>query len=320
MSHSSNFQCKHCNKVYSTSQSRSNHYRIYHKTNVVKIVQPVVNNVVAIIPHVNNDKIDVSLTCKYCNKILCDRFSRWKHEKKCKNKQLTDTIILKEEVKLQNIKIEQLETIVNNLSKKDKSIINNLTVHGDMNTNTVNNINSLGYENILSKLSEKDKIHLLIGFRHDEYPIIELVRKIYTNDDFKNERNTLLTNLQNKSCLIYKSDNNKFEATNKIQHIDNIIKNRKNDITTMYNQFTDTTKLKPKERKNIEDYLENIEQIDKKDKNLKALYEKHKEEIIYIIYNCKEFMGTIRDNLGTRDDSDDDNIDDDNIDDDNIDI
>jgi hypothetical protein len=309
MSHSSKYECKYCSKEYSTSQSRSNHYRIYHKNDVVQIVQPVVNNVVEIIPHVINNNVDVSLTCKYCNKILCDRFSRWKHEKKCNINKIEkleeENLQIKQEVKLQNIKIEQLETIVNNLSKKDKSIINNLTVHGDMNTNTVNNINSLGYENILSKLSEKDKIHLLTGFRHDEYPIIELVRKIYTNDDFKNERNTLLTNLQNKSCLIYKSDNNKFEATNKNKHIDNIIKNRKNDITTIYNQFNDTSKLKSKERKAIEDYLENIEQIDKKDKNLKALYEKHKEEIIYIIYNCKEFMGTIRDNLGSIEDDDD---------------
>jgi hypothetical protein len=210
-----------------------------------------------------------------------------------------------DEIKQEN---KELKIIVNKLSKTTG---NNSTINIDNigNTNTVNNINSLGYENILSKLSEKDKIHLLTGFRHDEYPIIELVRKIYTNDDFKNERNTLLTNLQNKSCLIYKSDNNKFEATNKNKHIDNIIKNRKNDITTIYNQFNDTSKLKSKERKAIEDYLENIEQIDKKDKNLKALYEKHKEEIIYIIYNCKEFMGTIRDNLANHDDSDDDNID-----------
>jgi hypothetical protein len=35
---------------------------------------------------------------------------------------------------------------------------------------------------------------------------------------------------------------------------------------------------------------------------LKAFYEKHKEEIIYIIYNCKEFMSTIKDNLSSLED------------------
>jgi len=303
--------CTICNKKYSSYKSRWLHMKKYHLDIVIHPVIPAQNTVIQKSSYINEDTN--KLKCSKCSKEFKFRQGKWKHEKKCNINKIEkleeENLQIKQEVKLQNIKIEQLETIVNNLSKKEKSIINNLTVHGDMNTNTVNNINSLGYENILSKLSEKDKIHLLTGFRHDEYPIIELVRKIYTNDDFKNERNTLLTNLQNKSCLIYKSDNNKFEATNKNKHIDNIIKNRKNDITTIYNQFNDTSKLKPKERKAIEDYLENIEQIDKKDKNLKALYEKHKEEIIYIIYNCKEFMGTIRDNLVNHDDSDDDNID-----------
>ena len=61
-------------------------------------------------------------------------------------------------------------------------------------------------------------------------------------------------------------------------------------------------KINDEERKSIEDYLEKIECIDKKDKKLKAFYEKHKEEIIYIIYNCKEFMSTIKDNLSSLED------------------
>ena len=30
MSHGSKFRCKYCDKEYSTSHSRSNHYRLYH--------------------------------------------------------------------------------------------------------------------------------------------------------------------------------------------------------------------------------------------------------------------------------------------------
>jgi DNA-directed RNA polymerase subunit RPC12/RpoP len=294
------YKCLKCKKDYSSYKSLWNHNKNKHKNDVANVLNIVTN----FVTECNIYK------CKKCFSTFNSRQTKWRHEKICDKEQIKidenyKIIKMIDEIKQEN---KELKTIVNKLSKTtgNNSTIN---INNIGNTNTVNNINSLGYENILSKLSEKDKIHLLTGFRHDEYPIIELVRKIYTNDDFKNERNTLLTNLQNKSCLIYKSDNNKFEATNKNKHIDNIIKNRKNDITTIYNQFNDTSKLKPKERKAIEDYLENIEQIDKKDKNLKALYEKHKEEIIYIIYNCKEFMGTIRDNLVNHDDSDDDNID-----------
>ena len=289
------YNCIICNKMYSSYKSRWLHIKKYHKNgnnlinNHVNHLDNPINN------PINHPIINQEIKCRKCNKPFTFIQNRWRHEQKCKDNKI-------EKIEEQNKKLEEemkeLKTIVNKLSKTS---VNNLTVNG--NINTVNNINSLGYENILSKLSEKDKIHLLTGFRHDEYPIIELVRKIYTNDDFKNERNTLLTNLQNKSCLIYKSDNNKFEATSKNQHINDIIKNRKNDIATMYNEFTDTTKLKPKERKAIEDYLENIEGIDKKDKKLKAFYEKHKEEIIYIIYNCKEFMGAIRDHLINNDDN-----------------
>jgi len=287
------YNCSICNKIYSSYKSRWLHIKKYHKNgnnlinNHVNHLDNPINN------PINHPIINQEIKCRKCNKPFTFIQNRWRHEQKCKDNKI-------EKIEEQNKKLEEemkeLKTIVNKLSKTS---VNNLTVNG--NINTVNNINSLGYENILSKLSEKDKIHLLTGFRHDEYPIIELVRKIYTNDDFKTERNTLLTNLQNKSCLIYKSDNNKFEATNKNQHINDIIKNRRDDIVSMYNQFTDTTKLKPKERKAIEDYLENIEGIDKKDKKLKAFYEKHKEEIIYIIYNCKEFMGTIRDHLINND-------------------
>jgi arginine deiminase len=113
-----------------------------------------------------------------------------------------------------------------------------------------------------------------------EYPLIELVRKIYTDDKFKEDRNTLLTNLQNKSCLVYKSDVNKFEATNKNEHIDNIITARKDDLISMYAEFSESTKIKDYTKKLIEDYLEKVEGINKKDKKLKALYEKHKEEIM----------------------------------------
>jgi len=283
--------CIHCNKVFKSYQSRCNHVRKYHK-DVVTTNSTNSTNSTPILDCVKNQ-------CKFCNKIFCrsDSLARHINLNRCKN-------ITSNEKELIEIKKEvtELKQIVNKLTNKEKSVINNVIVNSNVNNGIVNNINSLGYENILSKLSEKEKIRLLTGIPHQEYPIIELVRKIYTNDNLKENRNTLLTNLRSKDCLIYNSDINKFDATNKNEHINNIIENRKHDIVSMYNEFNDSTTLKPKERKVIEDYLEKIECIDKKDKKLKAFYEKHKEEIIYIIYNCKEFMSTIKDNLSNLED------------------
>jgi hypothetical protein len=282
------YKCLECKKEYASYKSLWNHNKIKHKTNVAKTDTPVAK-ISSCVDNINTN--DDNSSCFYCNKKLCDRKSRWRHEKKCKK---NNEII---EIKNQNIKMEQeikkLKKDVINLSKKTTptTLVNNIN-------NGINiNVNSLGYENIQSKLLEKEKINLLTSVLFKEYPLIELVRKIYTDDKFKEDRNTLLTNLQNKSCLVYKSDVNKFEATNKNEHIDNIITARKDDLISMYAEFSESTKIKDYTKKLIEDYLEKVEGINKKDKKLKALYEKHKEEIIYIIYNCKEFMGSIRNHL-----------------------
>ena len=282
MSHGSKFRCKYCDKEYSTSHSRSNHYRLYHNDAIsLKSVIPSAK----IQPNVIID----GYQCKFCPKIYKHLQSRWKHEQKCDNNKMEQLVN----------KLNKLENDMKELSKKPSAININNTMNNIGTVGTVNNINSLGYENIRNNISEKDKMYILTSIMHEEHPITELVRKIYTDEKLKEERNTLLTNLRSKDCLIYKSETNKFEATNKNDHIDNIIETRRNDVVKMYNEFTENSKikLKPKERQAIEDYLEKIAGIDKKDKKLKAFYEKHKEEIIYIIYNCKEFMGTIRDHL-----------------------
>jgi len=292
MSHGSKYQCKYCNKVYSTSQSRSNHYKLYHKNASQSEVSIVGKSSVSLVN---------TYPCRFCKKEYLHKQSRFNHEQKCKDKELLNTHILKEEnkqIKEQNKKIEEemkeLKIIVSNLSKKNTSqqVIN---VNG--NINTAYNINSLGYEKYKGKLTETDKLNLLTGLRHQELPIVELVKKIYNEDSLVENRNTIITNLRSKDCLVYNSYTNKFEATNKSNHIDDIIKNRKDDLASMYKEFEGTTKLKGFERRVIEEYLEKIEGINKKDKKLKALYEKHKEEIIYIIYNCKEFMESIKDQL-----------------------
>ena len=274
--------CKHCNKKYASQSSRSNHVKKYHSVSVDILLS-------------NNESLLLKNNiCSYCNKELSDRTSRWRHEKKCKEKQMKDMVVIKEQNKKIVEEMKELKTIVTKLSKTTgpTSItnINNGTI-------IVNHINSLGYEDIQKKLSEREKINLVTSMRVKEHPIIELVRKIYTDDKFIEDRNTLITNLRAKDCLIYNSDTNKFDATTKADHIDNIIENRKNNIVSIYNELSTNNKLRPVEIKAIDTYLEEIENLGKKNPKVKELYEKHKAEIIYIIYNCKEFMNKVRDNL-----------------------
>ena len=200
------FACKYCNKEYSSKQSRSNHYYLYHNKND--------NHKDNHINHPDNHKHnhnnhlvtqekEKDIRCRKCNKIFTFVQNRWRHEKTCDNNKIGK---LEEQNKELVNKLNKLESKVKELSKKPSAININNTMNNIGTVGTVNNINSLGYENIRNNISEKDKMYILTSIMHEEHPITELVRKIYTDEKLKNERNTLLTNLRSKDCLIYKSE------------------------------------------------------------------------------------------------------------------
>ena len=303
---SEEIKCKICNKIYASMSSRSNHIKRIHKNNVVEKIQPVVKNVVICCNDNIKENSDENRMCKYCNKILCDRSYRWRHEKKCK---INNENKMKE---LEN-KVNQLEKLIkiNNKTSNAKNINN--TNNGNINNvsgNIINNhihINALGYESINDKLSEKEKIELLTSPLFKEVPHIELIRKIYNSEKFLEDRNTMITNLQNKSCLVYNNKSKKFEAKNKSDHIDSLIDYRQKDIKDLFEGLQDNNKIKNNAKKLIEDYIDQFDNL----RNTES-YKKYKEEIIYIIYNCKEIMKKLKDDLENNDDdsdSDEDNSD-----------
>jgi hypothetical protein len=270
------YKCNYCNKNYASYQSRCNHIRKYHKVTVVeKVVEAVVVNVAQ--ENEFNNKV-----CKKCNKIFCDRIYRWRHEKKCKYENKNDKM-----EKLEN-KINELEKIIKNTKLNKINNINNI------NNGTINNINinGVGTEEVIDKLTEKEKLDLLTNLLFKEIPHVELIRKIFNNDKFIEDRNTIISNLQTKTCLAYNNESHKFEAKNKNEHIDNMIYYRHKDIRNIYNEMYDNKKIKANSRKLIEEYIEQFNNF----KNTE-LYKKHKEEIIYIIYNCKELMKKLKDDV-----------------------
>jgi hypothetical protein len=284
MNSGNTYICKICNKNYKTYKSLWNHNNNYHKNNVVQKIQQVVENVVQKIQHIKES--DDNRTCKFCNKQYCDRSYRWRHEKICKEKNKIEDII-----ELKN-KVDQLEKKIN---ISNKTINNNGTINnnnGNINNGITNNIhiNALGFENIIPKLNEKEKIDLLTGLLFKEIPHVELVRKIFTNEKFMEDRNTMITNLQTKTCMAFNKDTNKFEAKNKNEYIDNLIDYRHKDIKDLYKEMQDSKKIKSNARKLIEDYIEQFDDL----RNTES-YKKNKEEIIYIIYNCKEIMKKLKD-------------------------
>jgi hypothetical protein len=185
---------------------------------------------------------------------------------KIKN-QLIEQQLFKEN---ENIKMKELEDKVNKLEK----LIGAKTINNNNGTIINNNIhiNELGRENILNKLTLEEQINIATCHLFNESPHVEMVRLTYTKENCIENQNTLITNLQNKSCQVYNHKTQKYEATNKSQHIDNIIHYRKKDVE----ELSETLKKNEKVYKKYGNKLEPVEPVNP---------EKDKEEITYIIYN-----------------------------------
>jgi hypothetical protein len=89
--------CKYCSKTYKSIHSRSNHYRIYHKKDLLK------SN-----PKVTLESSNRNFYCKYCNNIYKYKQGKYKHEQKCKNTIKKENDIIKkenEELKSKNLEL-----------------------------------------------------------------------------------------------------------------------------------------------------------------------------------------------------------------------
>ena len=82
------YKCKICKKLYKSYQSLWNHNNRYHITNENKM-QTLINfsaNKMTTFEKTKLDNTKDDCVCKYCNKILSHRNSRWRHEKICTKK------------------------------------------------------------------------------------------------------------------------------------------------------------------------------------------------------------------------------------------
>jgi len=274
------YKCKHCEKIYSSLASRSNHNRIKHKI-VGDHLVATGDHLVATGNHLMLTK-NTQENCSICNKIFAKRHSRWRHEKKCKiekekkENENKEIIEIKKQLKEQSKMIEEL-------IKKGNNKITNNNNNGIINNNHIH-INALGSENIVDKLTLQEQINIATFHLFNESPHVEMVRLTYTKDNCLENQNTLITNLQNKSCQVFNNKTGKFEATNKSQHIDNIIHYRKKDVL----ELSETLKNNKKVYKKYGKKLDPVEPIDPA---------KDKEEITYIIYNNRDKVKELKKQL-----------------------
>jgi hypothetical protein len=102
------YLCKFCEKSYSSYSSRSNHVRIYHRHHTLpqcdqKLIKHEKN--VTKCDQSKHDNVHMENTCKFCEKVLANRHSRWRHEKKCKTNRTDSIEILELRKEIEELKI-----------------------------------------------------------------------------------------------------------------------------------------------------------------------------------------------------------------------
>ena len=132
------YECKYCNKFYSSKSSRCNHIKRYHQNETSTECQQMSTESKQDRQHIvnickpNNKEIveedDDYYECSFCDKTFKFRQSRWRHEQKCETKN-----------KNQNSKITKSE--YNELKKMLLNLQNSIKIH----PKKLNKINNLQY-------------------------------------------------------------------------------------------------------------------------------------------------------------------------------
>jgi hypothetical protein len=196
-------------------------------------------------PPISTDSSQKKHTCQYCSNSYSRSDSLKRHINRCKKKP-NDEIYENRLEKLEQI-IEQLMEQNKQLLEKDKSkskitMINN----GIINNNTYKL--ELGNENILEKLSEKQKKEILNKMHGS---LLHYIQKIHFSGEYPECMNVVLTNLRSKYAYKYIETENKFIAMVANDVFDNLIDIRLEEICGMFDETRSTLKSKTEERMGV---------------------------------------------------------------------
>jgi hypothetical protein len=216
-------RCLICNINYSSKQSLCNHNKKFHRNNNSKNNQNLAN-VNHNLANVNHNLANVNyniIICKWCNKVLSCRQSKYRHQLICKDNKLKEENLL---LKKEN---EKLKIINNNCNN---NIINNNNINND-NRQIINNnnniykinfvINKNGSEN-LEDLTEEEIKQILL--RNGE-GITKFIELLNFNKELPQNHTFCTTNIKDKYLNVYNTDTNTVEKDRKKYFFDNLIKN-----------------------------------------------------------------------------------------------
>ena len=305
-----NYNCTICNKEYKSYSSLWNHNKKFHKGDGAKNFSCKYCG-----DKFSHRQSKYNHEKKFCkrkpsdNTIVLQEIEKLKEEvKKIKqNKELNENKEI-EKLKEENKKLKEkpifanptLKTIKKLLNNR-KSVINtnncnNTTNSNNNSNNKINNILNNNYivnfgsENVLDKLTMKQKTQIM----NSKWNCIDKLIEITNCGEYNEFKNIMITNLKDNEVYIYDATSGNFVTRNKSETLNNLIDNRIGDIEAVYDELSAINKINESTKQKIEDFLEKIRDEDTKFMNENVTYDNYKS---YKMHKIKILLYDNNDNI-----------------------
>jgi len=281
------FVCIYCNKDYSSKQTRSNHYYLYHKKDNPQ--NPQNSSLLSSKTPQNTSIIKIDgFTCKFCNKNLSRIDNMKRHEKNCKeNKPKDELKVIEDELKItvDELVTDKIDKILKTmkihpktLQKINNQLINNNNSNNNSN-NTVNNVINVIVPNIDHNLKEiftkSEKMEVLTAGNEAHLKLTDI---LYKKPKYEKYRNVYITNLSNDIGYIYDKKENRFIVKSKKDILDDYGIERFSDIQYFYEELE--TRLDGVKLDKLKDMVKNYF-------NDKTFQDLKNKEMLISLYNNK---------------------------------
>ena len=269
------YKCNICKKDYSSYQSLWIHNKKFHKTNNIHNVSKCIPSNITTVTNVHtNIQPHDNTECKFCNKKLSNRQSRWRHEKICNQNVNNENNIFLIHIKELSNEIKELK---NKLESKQNFVVQNIVNNGSINTNNTNSNNKVinvcksGDENI-NLLSDSEKNFIV---SQELNSIVWLVDHLNFNERIPEHHNFYVSALNDKhvNTLDYKTKS--FIKESKTDLFDKILFTHMNKLSLLC-----------KSHKNFENHYEKLKSIIFSKKYKKIFHDK----VNLLSYNKKNMV------------------------------
>jgi hypothetical protein len=213
-----------------------------------------------------------TFVCKYCEQTYKHKSSLSKHIKYSCTKNKDED--LKELVRLLNSQLQVQSNQIQTQAKQIEKLMGKLEITGSFNTTNIqNNIQLLPYKNSdTSHLTHKDYEACI---KKVNFCVMKLIEKIHFNPDKPENMNIYISNMKNKYLMVY--DGKNWNIANKVEEIDKLYEEKELMLEEWLEQHKNT-EMKEKFIK----YLNNKE----KDETLNMI----KDELKLMMYNKKQLL------------------------------